>query len=243
VTDAAIIIPAHNEATTIRAVVTGALAVAANVIVVDDGSIDGTGDRVRGLDVTVLRNDENMGKAASLWRGFEIAIEGEFAAAVTLDADGQHDPKDIPHLVSAWAKHPSCIVIGARQYSWHRYVCARGIANRLADVCISWAAGYWIRDSQSGFRVYPSELLRKIDVAHDRAHGFVFESEVLIAAARLGYGTVPVPINVSPRMPGQQSHFHPVLDTLRITRMIFKSLCESRFSVANLLKTLGWPYP
>jgi len=239
----AIIIPAYNEATTIRDVAIRALRCGFDVIVIDDGSTDGTGDHLAGLAITVLRNDENMGKAAGLWRGFETAIERGVTAAITLDGDGQHDPKDIPRLAAVWADNTGSIVIGARQYDWRRCFSPRGVANRLADFCISWAAGYRIQDSQSGFRVYPVELLQKVGVPHDRRHGFVFESEVLIAAARLGYGTVPVPVNVAPRKPGQSSHFHPVLDTFRITKMVWKSLCESRFSLSNLLRTFRCNYP
>lgn len=216
----AVVIPAFNEVATIRDVAERALKQCPQVIVVDDGSTDGTGAALAGLPVRLLRNEDNQGKAASLWRGAEVALALGADRVVTLDADGQHKPEDIPLLLAAAAQNPDGIVIGARLADRAVIPQARYVANRIAAFWVSWACGQLLDDSQSGFRAYPAPLFRKLVIPHGRARGFVFESEILIEAARLGYRCVMVPIAAIYRPGMRASHFRPVLDVVRITRMI-----------------------
>ena len=216
----AIVIPAHNEARTIRAVAAGALQQLALVIVVDDASTDGTADLLEGLPVLVLRNEQNRGKAASLLRGAHAAIERGASAIVTLDGDGQHSPEDIPSLLEAHRAMPGSIVIGARLHHRARIPPARYWANRFANFWIRLASGYSIADTQSGFRVYPVRLLQTAKVGSSRAHSFVFESEILIEAARHGVFATCVPISVVYSALARASYFRPVVDIARITRMV-----------------------
>ena len=215
----AVVIPAYNEVATIRDVAARALKSCTQVIVVDDGSVDGTAQALDGLAVQLLRNDHNLGKAASLWRGAQVALESGVDAAVTLDGDGQHMPEDIPRLAAAARKNPGSIVIGARLADRSAIPKLRYFANRAAVFWLSWACGQRLDDSQSGFRVYPAELFRKVSVSHDRQHGFVFESEILIEAARFGYRCTMVPISALYR-PGARASYYRHLDTLRIIRMV-----------------------
>jgi glycosyltransferase involved in cell wall biosynthesis len=157
-----VVIPAYNEAATIRDVVSRALRESTNLIVVDDGSTDGTAEALVGLPVTVLRNPANCGKAASLWRGFQQALGAGACGIVTLDGDGQHEPEDIPRLLAEAASHPNYVIIGARRRDQRRATFWRYVANRVADFWISWAAGYPFDDSQSGFRVYPTSLVSSV---------------------------------------------------------------------------------
>jgi glycosyltransferase involved in cell wall biosynthesis len=217
---AAVVIPAYNEAATIRQVTLRALRAAPLVIVVDDGSRDGTAQQLDGLGAVVLRNAANQGKAASLWRGAHAAIELGAAAIVTLDGDGQHFPEDVPTLLQAWQAAPGDIVIGSRLHQRSRIPPSRYWANRVANFWIGLAAGHPIADTQSGFRVYPARVFREARLRHDRAHSFVFESEVLIEAARLGVRAVCVPVQVIYSDRARASHFRPVLDIARITRMV-----------------------
>ena len=216
----AVVIPAHNEARTIRAVATGALQHVPLVIVVDDASTDGTSDLLEGLPVVVLRNERNCGKAASLLRGAGAAIDRGANAIVTLDGDGQHDPDDITRLVTAHRAFPSGITIGARLHHRGRIPPARYWANRVANFWISLASGYRIADTQSGFRVYPAKLLQTANVRADRSRSFVFESEILIEAARRDIVAACVPINVVYSERGRASYFRPVVDIARIVRMV-----------------------
>jgi len=215
----AVVIPAYNEAATIRDIAERALKLCAQVIVVDDGSIDGTARALDDLAVQLLCNDRNLGKAASLWRGVQAALTTGVDMVVTLDGDGQHAPEDIPRLLAAAQQNPGSIVIGARLADRSAIPKLRYFANRAAVFWLSWACGQRLDDSQSGFRVYPAELFRKVSISHDRQHGFVFESEILIEAARFGHRCVMVPIAAVYRVGARASYFRQ-LDTLRIIRMV-----------------------
>jgi glycosyltransferase involved in cell wall biosynthesis len=190
------------------------------VIVVDDGSADGTSSALADLDVVLLRNAVNLGKAASLRRGAEEAMRRGAVAIVTLDGDGQHYPEDIALLLGAWRETPERIVIGSRLHRREAIPSARYWANRVANFWIGLVAGYAIADSQSGFRVYPASVLREARVCCDRAHSFVFESEILIEAARLGVQARCLPVQVNYNCRARASHFRPVLDIARIVRMV-----------------------
>jgi glycosyltransferase involved in cell wall biosynthesis len=216
----AVVIPAYNEAASIRDVAQRARQLVELVIVVDDGSTDATVAALAGLDVVLLRNESNLGKAASLRRGADEAMRRGASAIVTLDGDGQHCPEDIPALMRAWREAPECIVIGSRLHQRELIPSARYRANRVANFWIGLASGYAIADSQSGFRVYPARLLREARVRCDRARSFVFESEILIEAARLGVRALCVPVQVVYSSRARASHFRPVLDIARIARML-----------------------
>ncbi len=215
----AVVIPAYNEAATIRDLAERALRVCPRVIVVDDGSTDRTAEILAGVPVQVLRNDRNLGKAASLWRGAQAALAHGVEWIVTLDGDGQHAPEDVSRLVGVAGEHPGCIVIGARLADRAAIPRLRYFANRVAIFWLSWACGQRLEDSQSGFRVYPAELFRQLSIPHDRRHGFVFESEILIEAARLGHRCVMAPIAAVYRPNARASYFRH-MDTARITRMV-----------------------
>jgi glycosyltransferase involved in cell wall biosynthesis len=217
---AAVVIPAYNEAATVRDVAQRALQQAALVIVVDDGSADGTSRSLAGLGAVVLRNEGNLGKAASLRRGAHEAMRLGATAIVTLDGDGQHCPEDIPALMRAWHAAPDSIVIGSRLHERGKIPPVRYWANRFANSCVGIVAGYPIADSQSGLRVYPARVFSEARLRYDRAHSFVFESEVLIEAVRLGIRARCVPVQVIYSDLARASHFRPVVDIARIARML-----------------------
>ena len=225
-----VVIPAYNEAETVRDVAMRARQQCANVVVVDDGSTDSTCRAVAGLDVTVLRNEENCGKAGSLSCGFEYALAHGAIGVITLDADGQHAPEEIPSFVKRSLDDPTAFLIGARRRDQRKSSPWRYIANRIADFWIGWAAGQPIEDSQSGFRLYPAGLLREVTLKHNRSRSFVFESEIVIEAARRGFQCRNVAVTVAPRSGQRPSHFRPVLDILKITRMVaWKLLSRGMF--------------
>jgi len=235
----AIVIPAYNEARAIRDVAGRALAQAPLVIVVDDGSTDGTVAALEGLPVVVLRNDGNRGKAASLRNGADEAIKRGAGAIITLDGDGQHAPEDVPLLVAAHAAAPGRMVIGARLHAREEIPPARYWANRFANFWIGWAAGYPIADSQSGFRIYPAALFSQARVNYDEAHSFVFESEIVIEAARLGIYAKCVPISVSYSTGHRPSHFRPVVDIARIVRMVAWRLLARGLYLQGLVRSFS----
>lgn len=234
----AVVIPAYNEARSIRDIARRALAQSPLVIIVDDGSTDDTAAELEGLPVSVLRHPGNRGKAASLRSGADEAIRRGATAILTLDGDGQHRPEDIPLLADAWAAKPGGIVIGARLHARAEIPPARYWANRFANFWIGWAAGYAIADSQSGFRIYPAALFAKAKVNYDEAHSFVFESEILIEAARLGVYASCVPISVIYSSSARRSHFRPVVDIARIVRMVAWRLLARGLYLQGLVRSL-----
>lgn len=236
-----VVIPAYNEARTIRAVAERALAVNPNVIVVDDGSSDGTGAALAGLPLTLLRNEPNQGKAASLWRGMQHALAQGAQTVITLDGDGQHAPEEIPRLLELAVRRPGHIVIGARLADKAAIPPRRYYANKVANFWISWAAGYPIADSQSGFRLYPAALLRGLNLRHERERGFVFESEILIEAARRGVYSLPLPIAAVYQPGARASHFRSVLDIVRITRMVAWKLASRGMYPQGLVRAFVLP--
>ena len=232
------VIPAYNEVATIGSLVEQVQQYLDQVIVVDDGSSDDTADQLHDKNVTLLRNKNNMGKGASLKRGFDATLAQGIDGVVTMDADGQHLAADIPRLVAAAEQHPNTIIIAARLRNRAAAPRLRRFANRFADFWISWAAGYPIKDSQSGFRVYPASLLSRLCVASGPKQGFVFESEIIIEAARLGIYSHAVPIDSVYRADSRRSHYRPAQDTWRIVLMVASKLLRRGMYPLGLLRAL-----
>jgi glycosyltransferase involved in cell wall biosynthesis len=215
------VIPAYNEEATIGQVVEGCLRVDREVVVVDDGSVDATARIVGRLPVKLLRNTRNSGKAAALMKGMLFAVEYGADLVATMDGDGQHRPEDLALLLACAEKNPGCIVIGSRLGDRSAFPQERYIGNRIADFWISWACGYRVEDSQSGFRLYPAGLFARINVPHGPDRGFVFESEILIEAAKVGVRSVSIPIPaLYEGTLVRKSHFQPLRDVGRIVRMV-----------------------
>jgi glycosyltransferase involved in cell wall biosynthesis len=208
------------------------------LIVVDDGSNDGTAAALHGLPVVILRNPHRLGKAESLRRGMAVALKNGALAVITLDGDGQHAPEDIPRLIGVYRQNRGWIVIGARLHDSRRIPRSRYLANRFANFWIAWAAGYPLQDSQSGFRLYPAGVLRALNAVKNRSHGFVFESEILIDAARSGVKSVCVAIPAVYGANARPSHFRPVVDILLITRMVAWKLISRGLYLHGLISSL-----
>ncbi|WP_038051755.1 glycosyltransferase family 2 protein [Thioalkalivibrio sp. ALJ1] len=234
------LIPAHNESVTIEAVVAGARAHVDRVIVVDDGSDDDTAKRAEG-QAEVLRQNTNGGKAAALWAGMQHALATGADAVVTLDADGQHDTREIPALIAAWNETPNRLILGARLKGREHTPPLRLFGDRMADFWIAWASGQPLQDSQSGFRLYPSALLQRLDLRHHRSRGFVFESEALIVAERLGFPVRGVPVRCIYPEDCRPSHYRPTADTLRIIAMVASHLLRRGMRPAGLWRSLRRP--
>ncbi|MEE8434862.1 MAG: glycosyltransferase family 2 protein [bacterium] len=235
----ALVIPAYNEAGTIAALASEALIHCPWVIVVDDGSTDGTTETLEGMPVTVLRNENNMGKGASITRGQRHAISQGADAVITMDADGQHRPEDLPRFIAAIGDHPGSLILGVRTRGSSSAPTLRLFANRFADFWISWAAGLPIKDTQSGFRLYPADLLRQVRIKSRRAGSFVFESAVLIEAGRKGWGVHELPIDSIYHTGRRASYYRPVIDTTRIVIMVTWKLVSWLGYPRGLLRSRG----
>jgi glycosyltransferase involved in cell wall biosynthesis len=210
------IIPAYQNGRTVADVVRRAMLAGLDLIVVDDGSTDGTGRALAGIGgIEVLTHPMNRGKGAALRSGFRRAMERGHEWAITLDADGQHDPAEIPRLVEAIRGGPRAVIVGARGMRAGGAPLRSHAGLALSNALVRVLAGKRLPDSQSGFRAYP---LREVAALGLRARGFELEVEVLLKAAWAGLDIRHVPVSV--RYPGRRgeraSHFRPVRDTARI---------------------------
>jgi glycosyltransferase involved in cell wall biosynthesis len=227
-----VVIPALNEARTLRPLVQQVLRETPEVIVVDDGSDDGTAATVANLPVAVIRHERRQGKGASLRDGFARALELGADGVLTMDADGQHAASDIPRLREAWQARPESILIVARLIGRERQPASRRRANATADWFLSWATGQRIVDSQSGQRIYPKAAL---ELAQQRTStGFEFEADMLIECAARGIRWVLVPIEARYAPNLRPSHFAPVKDVARITKYVGARLVRGGMRLGNL---------
>ena len=207
------IIPSLNAERTLPAVVEQARAFIDPVLVIDDGSRDRTGDVARAGGAIVLRHDVNRGKGAALKTGFAWALENGYDGVITLDADGQHLPSEIPKFLRERESSHSDLIIGGRSHLFGQMLPRRRTANRFSAWCIAKTSGVKITDSQSGFRFYSANLIRSLKL---RTDGFDMESEVIVRAGRRGFRIVTIPIELGFVDGLSTSHYKPLMDTLRI---------------------------
>jgi glycosyltransferase involved in cell wall biosynthesis len=208
------IIPAHDEVRTVAAVVTGVRRFLSDVLVIDDGSRDGTSDAARASGAHCIRHERCLGKGRALRSGFIWARNAGFESVVTLDGDGQHDPADIPRLVEA-GEHAD-LVVGYRTFDLGRVPVFRVLGNRMSAAAVSRLAGRSFRDSQCGFRWIRRALLDRIEL---RADGFEMETELLVRASRLGLRILEIPVKTIYGLPG--SDFRFVRDSALFTLRCF----------------------
>lgn len=229
-----VLICALNEAPTIRSVAGAARARCDGVLVIDDGSTDGTADALDGLDVRVVRHAEPSGKGTRLAAGLDLLFAEGVETVLAMDGDGQHAADDIPRLRAASV--PRGLVLGDRSGDMAAMPSGRRRSNRFGAVFISWACGRRIADPQCGMRLYTSEMWRTTGprvLARDR-RGFVFETAVLMQAAEAGVPFAFVPIRARYKLPGQRrSHFRPVLDFLLITWAVTRFLATRRLRIGK----------
>jgi hypothetical protein len=209
--NALIVVPVFNEAETVADVVSAARAYAP-VLVVDDGSHDGSAEIARRAGADVSRHARRRGKGAAIRTGIDAARARGASVVVTLDGDGQHRPSDLVRLLDAVEAMPRTIVIGGRLADPSALPVDRLNAIRVAGFFVNWACGLRLRDTQSGFRVYPIELFDEI---RSRRRGFVFETAVLVAGIAKGWHVHEVPIAALPRV-RQRSRFRPISDGVAI---------------------------
>ncbi len=204
-------IPAFDCGATIGEVAAGARRHLADVVVVSDGSRDETAAVALAAGARVEVLPQNRGKGFALRRGIELALERQPRALVLLDGDGQHDPGDIPSLLAAWDGGAADLIVGARLQDSRRIPTARFWTNYIGTRILTWMSELQLEDSQSGYRLISSALARRMRL---RSDGYAIETEMLIKAgksgARVGHVAVRTIYN------DEESHFRPLIDTLRI---------------------------
>lgn len=207
------IIPAYNEGARVANVVSGASQFLP-VLVVDDGSSDDTAAQAESAGAAVLKQSPNQGKGAALRAAFHHALAEEYDAVVTLDADGQHDPAELPKFLALFAEKKPDLIIGQRRL--RHMPPLRRLANYLGRKSFSWAIGQPIPDNQSGYRLISRRLLEEL-VGGEEA-GFEFEMEMIVTCVRRGYALDWVPIRTI--YAGESSHINNVDHFKNSVRMI-----------------------
>jgi len=222
--DVVALVPAYRAAATVGDVVAGVRRHLAHVVVVDDGSGDGTGAAAAAAGAEVLVHAENRGKGAALATGLEALARRGVARMLTLDADGQHLPDEVPVLLAASDAQPDALVVGVRRKEGQTIARLNRFGNWVADGLLHAIAGCRIPDTQSGFRVYPVAATRGLGM-HGRRYDW--ETEVLLRAARRGIPVIGVPTRVYyPPVARRVSHYRPAVDTLRIVGTVVRMLAR-----------------
>jgi glycosyltransferase involved in cell wall biosynthesis len=217
---ALVVIPALNAERTIGAVVADCKAEVKDVLVVNDGSTDWTAEVAREAGAEVVSHPVNRGKGAALKTAFAYALEHGFEAVVTLDADGQHLPREIPKFFAVREETGGDLIIGGRAHLFGQMLPRRRFANRFSARCIAFASNTNVTDSQSGFRLYSAQLLRAIRL---RSEGFDMESEVIVQAGKRRFKIISIPIDLG-FVDGQStSHYKPLMDTIRIAWTVIRA--------------------
>lgn len=210
------LIPAYNEAQRITSVIAGACA-HLPVLVVDDGSKDDTAALAEAAGAATLRQSPNQGKGAALRAGMRWALRQGYVAVITLDADGQHDPAELPKFLERFAATQADLIIGSRDFS--QMPLARRLANSIGRWSFSWAVGQPIPDNQSGYRLLSRRMMETI--LDSREQGFEFEVEMITACVRRGYSLDWVPIRTI--YAGEGSHIRPWAHAKNFARIVWRT--------------------
>jgi len=210
---ALVLIPSYNAAKTVGNVVREAKQYVPDVVVINDGSRDDTAAVARAAGAEVVDHPQNRGKGGALKTGFAYAIQHGYDVVITLDADGQHLPREIPKFLRAREEMKGDLIIGGRSHLFDQMLPRRRLANRFSAWTIAKASKTGITDSQSGFRLYSANMLRNIRL---RTEGFDLESEVIVRAGVGGFKVITIPIELGFVDGISTSHYKPLKDTLRI---------------------------
>jgi len=215
----AVTIPAYDAAFAVAGVVRRALASGYPVLVVDDGSGDGTDAAARSAGARVLVHPRNLGKGRALRTAFEDLFGVGYDAVITLDADGQHRPEEIPRLVAA-GRAGADLVLGTRRHLFGSMSRVRRVSNTLSSWAISKFAGIDLADAQTGFRLYMRRLVERTGFPEPR---FEAESAILVRAAHSGFAITMVPVGLDVADGRATSHYRPFVDSMRIAGAVTRA--------------------
>jgi glycosyltransferase involved in cell wall biosynthesis len=216
-----ILIPAYNAAVSLPELVIRLNQILENpaILVVNDGSTDNTRDVLRDLPVRVHTHATNRGKGAALQSGFDYALEKDYDFVITIDADRQHPPEEIPRFLKRTGE--ADLYLGTRNFSVGRMPIHRKLTNRVTSWFVSRLAGMKVNDSQCGFRMIATELIRKLDVKSSR---YQFESELIIQAAKMNARIIEIPISTVYN--DESSHMNNIMDTIRFIKLVWRYLWQ-----------------
>jgi glycosyltransferase involved in cell wall biosynthesis len=217
------VVPAFREEKRIGDVVRRIREYCPDVLVIDDGSGDGTAAAAEQAGAIVLRHAVNQGKGAALNTGFRHAREQKYEVVLTLDADGQHDPAEIPKFLEAYRRTGIPVLIGSRMAEVEGMPWVRRLTNRFMSGLLSRMMGQYVADTQCGYRLYRCDILPFVSAGSQR---FAAESEILLRLAQRGVRMDSVRIRTI--YGDEKSKIHPGADTVRFFSMLLRFRLEQR---------------
>lgn len=216
-----VLIPAYNASLTVSELIekVSEFIDKSDIVVIDDGSEDQTFRIAQRTGVVVLKHEKNKGKGEVLKTGFKYALEKNFEAILTIDADLQHDPSSIVDFLKKTSENFNGIIIGTRNIHLKRMPLARWLSNNLTSMILSILSGQTIRDSQSGYRLISTQVLKKVKL---KAKKYDLESEILVKAGRKGFKIEKIPIETIYHE--GKSFINPFVDTGRFIKLMWRTL-------------------
>jgi glycosyltransferase involved in cell wall biosynthesis len=216
-----VLIPAYNAGSTISELIekTSEFVDKSDILVIDDGSEDQTFALAQKAGAVVLKHETNKGKGEALKTGFKYAQKKNYDVLFTIDADLQHDPSSIRDFLQKANENFSGIIIGTREIDLKKMPLARWLTNNLTSAILSILSGQRVRDSQSGYRLISTQVLKRLKL---KAKKYDLESEILVKAGRSGFKIDSVPIRTIYR--GSKSFINPFVDTGRFIRIMWRSI-------------------
>ncbi len=209
-----VIVPTYNNHKTLRKVLDFILGYTSNIIIVNDGSTDDTSEILKSYSqLTQIHHPQNLGKGRALRNGFRKAIEMKFEYAITIDSDGQHFASDIPNFILEIQNEPNSLLIGSRNMTQENVPKKSSFGNKFSNFWFKFETGIKLDDTQSGFRLYPLQLIPK----QFYTNKFEFEIEVIVRSAWKGIPVKNIPIQVLYDPAERVSHFRPFRDFTRIS--------------------------
>jgi len=211
-----VLVPTYNNAGTLGDVLTDILHYTDQLIVVNDGSTDRTGDILKAFSqIHPVSYTKNRGKGWALRRGFKKALERGFDYVISIDSDGQHFAEDLPKFLIKLEQTPNCLIIGARNMGQAGIPGRSSFGNRFSNFWYRVETGHKMQDTQCGYRLYPLRPLQKMRLFTRR---FEFEIEVIVRAAWKGIPITAVPVRIFYEEKAKRiSHFRPFRDFARIS--------------------------
>jgi glycosyltransferase involved in cell wall biosynthesis len=211
-----VIIPTYNNAATLGKVIEDVMVFTDNILIVNDGSTDGTRSVIQGYpELKVIHFPVNCGKGYALRNAFKMAHQLGYRHGITIDSDGQHTASDLPVFLAKIKEEPNAIIIGARNMDQESVPGKSSFGNKFSNFWFWFETGISLPDTQSGFRAYPIHLL------HEKRYfsrKYEFEIEVIVRAAWKNIRIIVVPIHVYYAPVAERvSHFRPFIDFSRVS--------------------------
>jgi len=215
----AVLIPAYNASHTLGELLSRTVSVISldNIFVIDDGSTDSTAQIAEMHHVQLLRHHANRGKGAALQTGFDHCLKLGYDAVITMDADLQHRPEDIPRFIERHRLMRCNIIIGSRLHQLKGMPLHRILSNTITTFLVRARTGVDVADSQSGFRFISIDVVKSIRID---STGYEAETELLIKAARKGFTVDAIPIDTI--YAGEKSHMKHIETTVQFIRTLFR---------------------